>query len=270
MKKRFKAKKRGKYKILLIFLFIILIIMISFNLVKDVDPVFLMTQDYESFKIDFKQTDILLKNGLNYKLSDTTLKPVFLEEKSIKRRIYIYNTHQTEEYVDYDVLSAAKKLSEELKNYNIEAIVEDTNIALEVKKNNYTYSQSYRVTKKLMENIMSDDFVLYIDLHRDSSSKKITTTTINNEEFAKMMFVIGGKHETYLENYRVADELNKMIKNIDQDISRGLLLKKSSSYNQEVSGNVLLIELGGPYNTKEEVERSIKVLAEAISYYMEE
>lgn len=269
MKKRFKAKRRFRYKILLVFIFILIIVMFSFSMSKSVDPIFLMTQNYKLFSIDFDRSELLLKNGLNYKLKEDII-PVFTESESIKRKIYIYNTHQTEEYVDYDVLSAAKKLKEELMNYDIETIVEETNITDEVKKNNYTYSQSYRVTKALMENILSDDISLYIDLHRDSSSKNVTTTTINDEKYAKMMFVVGGKHDTYEENYRVALELNKMITNINENMSRGLLLRKSSSYNQEVSGNVLLIELGGPYNTKEEIERSLKVLAEAIYYYMEE
>ncbi|MCH5167693.1 MAG: stage II sporulation protein P [Erysipelotrichales bacterium] len=270
MKRRFKAKRKYKYSILIIFLFILIVVLFSFSFVKKVDPVFLMTENYKLFSVNFDRNQLLLKNGLNYKLTEEILKPVFLEETSIKRKVYIYNTHQTEEYVDYDVLSAAKKLKEELSVYNIEVIVEETNIAAEVKKNNYTYSQSYRVTKQLIENIMSDDISLYIDLHRDSSNKGITTTTIGDAEYAKMMFVVGGKHESYMENYRVSNELNKMIKNINENLSRGIILRKTSSYNQEISGNVILIELGGPYNNKIEVENSIKMLAEAINYYMEE
>ena len=270
MKRKFKSKKPFRYKIILIFIFILIIVMFSLNAVRDVDPVFLMTQNYKLFSVDFDRSELLLKNGLNYTFKEEVIKPVFIEKEKYQKKIYIYNTHQSEEYVDYDVLSAAKKLKEELFNYGIEAIVEETNIATEVKKNNYTYSQSYRVTKELIEKNMSDDISLYIDLHRDSSNKKITTISIDSEEYAKMMFVVGGKHDTYMENYRVANELNKMLKNVNEDISRGLLLRESSSYNQDISSNVILIELGGPYNKKEEVERSLKILAEAINYYLEE
>ena len=270
MKRKFKAKKKIKYKVLLIFIFIMIIVFFSLNVVKNIDPVFLMTENYKLFSIDLDRNQLLLKNGLNYNLKNEILKPVFMQNSSYQKKVYIYNTHQTEEYVDYDVLSASKKLKENLGDYGIDAIVEETNITDEVKKKNYTYSQSYRVTKELIEKNMSDDISLYIDLHRDSSNKKVTTVTINDEEYAKLMFVVGGKHKTYMENYRVAEELNKMIKNINENISRGLLLRETSSYNQDISSNVILIELGGPYNKQDEIERSLKILAEAINYYLEE
>lgn len=272
MKKRFKAKKARKMELLFIFFFIMAIVIISFKVLKKADPLFLLTEDYNLFSLKFDRRKLLLKNGLNYVWQETKPvedTPVFQEEK-IRKKIYVYNTHQAEEYADYDVLSAAKYLKEVLNNYGIEVIVEETDITAEVKKNNYTYSQSYRVTKQLLENVFSDDILLYIDLHRDSSAKSVTTTKINDLDYAKMMFVVGGKHENYQENYRTADDLNKMIKNISESLSRGLLLRKSSSYNQELGGNVILIELGGPYNTKEEVMRSIEALGNAINSYLEE
>ncbi len=276
MKKRFKAKKRIRFFTLFMFIIIMIITIVSFKIVIKIDPIFLLKQDYHFFTLDFNRNDYLLKNG--FKIIEDVIDgndiPVFDEAKTtspiIRKKIYIYNTHQSEKYADFDVLNAALNLKNILADFNIEAIVEETNITEEVKKNNYTYSQSYRVTKSLMTNYLNKDISLFIDLHRDSSAKNITTTTVDGVNFAKMMFVVGGKHESYMENYRVSDAINKILKNNNNQISRGLLLRKSSSYNQELDPNVVLIELGGPENTKEEVLNTLQVLAKSIYEYLEE
>ncbi|MCI8794008.1 MAG: hypothetical protein HFI73_01370 [Bacilli bacterium] len=276
MKKRFKAKKKIRLFTLFMFIIIMIITIVSFKIVIKIDPIFLLKQDYHFFTLDFNRNDYLLKNG--FKIIEDVIDgndiPVFDEVKTtspiIRKKIYIYNTHQSEKYADFDVLNAALNLKNILADFNIEAIVEETNITEEVKKNNYTYSQSYRVTKSLMTNYLNKDISLFIDLHRDSSAKNITTTTVDGVNFAKMMFVVGGKHESYMENYRVSDAINKILKNNNNQISRGLLLRKSSSYNQELDPNVVLIELGGPENTKEEVLNTLHVLAKSIYEYLEE
>ena len=276
MKKRFKAKKKIRLFTLFMFIIIMIITIVSFKIVIKIDPIFLLKQDYHFFTLDFNRNDYLLKNG--FKIIEDVIDgndiPVFDEVKTtspiIRKKIYIYNTHQSEKYADFDVLNAALNLKNILADFNIEAIVEETNITEEVKKNNYTYSQSYRVTKSLMTNYLNKDISLFIDLHRDSSAKNITTTTVDGVNFVKMMFVVGGKHESYMENYRVSDAINKILKNNNNQISRGLLLRKSSSYNQELDPNVVLIELGGPENTKEEVLNTLQVLAKSIYEYLEE
>ena len=270
MKKRFKAKKKIRFFTLFMFIIIMIITIVSFKIVIKIDPIFLLRQDYHFFTLDFNRNDYLLKNGFKIieDVIDSNDIPVFDEVKTtspiVRKKIYIYNTHQSEKYADFDVLNAALNLKNILADFNIEAIVEETNITEEVKKNNYTYSQSYRVTKSLMTNYLNKDISLFIDLHRDSSAKNITTTTVDGVNFAKMMFVVGGKHESYMENYRVSDTLNKILKNNNNQISRGLLLRKSSSYNQELDPNVVLIELGGPENTKEEVLNTLQVIAKSI------
>lgn len=276
MKKRFKAKKKIRFFTLFMFIIIMIITIVSFKIVIKIDPIFLLRQDYHFFTLDFNRNDYLLKNGFKIieDVIDSNDIPVFDEVKTtspiVRKKIYIYNTHQSEKYADFDVLNAALNLKNILADFNIEAIVEETNITEEVKKNNYTYSQSYRVTKSLMTNYLNKDISLFIDLHRDSSAKNITTTTVDGVNFAKMMFVVGGKHESYMENYRVSDTLNKILKNNNNQISGGLLLRKSSSYNQELDPNVVLIELGGPENTKEEVLNTLQVLAKSIYEYLEE
>ena len=117
---------------------------------------------------------------------------------------------------------------------------------------------------------MNVNIVLYIDLHRDSVKREFTTVQVDDKSYAKMLFVVGGKHDTYKENYQVCDEINKYVKNNNNAFSRGILVRKSSSYNQDLASNIILIELGSQDNTIEEVNNTIGVLANALSSYINE
>ncbi|MDE6142413.1 MAG: stage II sporulation protein P, partial [Bacilli bacterium] len=228
-------------------------------------------------KISLNSEKILLSLGLNYKTKskdrevskdDKTEVPVFSEKDIIKPRIYIYNTHQTEEYTDGNVYEAAKYIADILNKKDLEVVVEDTNIKKALEAHNYNYNDSYKITRELLTKNINDKTILYIDLHRDSSSYDVSTVEVNGEKMARMMFVVGGKHETSTRNYQVSDELNKKLKNKNNKLSRGIYVRESSSYNQDLNSNVILIEVGGPHNSMEEVKRSLAVLADVIWEYV--
>lgn len=271
MRKHFKGKHRLNKGFLLWGLIIIISLILNNNLLKETSKSFLIENNVKNLNlIKFDKDKILLFLGLNYKEKEKENVPVFNEVEMPKPKIYLYNTHQTEAYADGDILEASKILKESLESANIEVIWQQENIATILKERNLKYKDSYKITREFMEKVMSDEFAMYIDLHRDSSSKKVTTATIDGKNYAKVMFVIGAKHVTYKENYQLADNLNKLFKNFNNSITRGIYVRKSSSYNQDLSSNTILIELGGPYNTMEEIKNTISVITDIILYYVGE
>lgn len=276
MKKHFKARKK-KNKTFIIWFFIGLIsLLVNNSLVNRVSKSYLINNDMKDFfNMRINSEKLLLSLGLNYKeaakkTNSNDSQAVFKEITYAKPTIYVYNTHQTEEYTDGNVLQGAKYLKEKLEQSNISVIVEETDIAAVLKQKNYTYKDSYKITRELLKKKINDNTVLYIDLHRDSSSYNVSTVKIDNLNYARMMFVIGGKHESYTSNYLIADNLNKLLTNKNNKLTRGIYVRQSSSYNQDLNTNVILIELGGPHNNMEEVKRSIEVLADVILEYIAE
>ena len=81
------------------------------------------------------------------------------------------------------------------------------------------------------------------------------------------MFVIGKNHKNYKFNYDLVSNLNKIIKNINNKLSRGIYVKENSAFNQDLDKNVLLIEIGGVENTMEEVNNTLNVLCDVLEYY---
>ena len=189
--------------------------------------------------------------------------------------IYIYNTHQTEEYVDYSVYEAAKKLNDMLnKNSYYTSYFEEQSIKVFLEQNDMKYYKSYTASRKYLGEaiIKYPSLTYFFDIHRDSVLKNKSTLSYNDKSYAKVLFVVGTDNPNNQINYENANKLNELIKSKVPNISRGIAKHGGKGYNgvynQDVSENTFLIEIGGKENTKEEVENTINIIYEAILEYV--
>ena len=193
--------------------------------------------------------------------------------------VYIYNTHQKETYADIGVnfnptvLDASYTLRDYLEELNIQTYVENSDFYDFLALNNWDYNNLYKVSRVYLLDAMKryKNIKLFIDLHRDSIKHDIATKTIDNEDYAKVLFVVGLSHDDYKKNLKVAKELNALItKKIG--ISRGILQKSNANsngiYNQDLGSNVILIEVGGYQSKYGEVDNTLKILASIIKEYL--
>ena len=224
--------------------------------------------------------EYLINIGLNnfekIKFDKVTFKQNNKEEKELNPRIYIYNTHQTEEYKTIEnynltptVHTASYILKDLLKQYNIGVIVENSDLKTDMNKLGVNYNNAYKVSKYWLNNLGRNDLDLYIDLHRDSINYNLSNITVNDKDYAKIMFVMGNNYD-YEDNLNVATKLVNEIEKINKDISRGIFTRKNSVYNQDFNKNCVLIEIGGPESTYESVSNTLNVLALAIKNYLGE
>ena len=199
--------------------------------------------------------------------------------------IYIYNSHQKEEYSkeymeDYNVkpnvFLASHIMQEKLNNKGIKTIVMEDDITAYLDNNKLDYSKSYQASRFYLKPALDKypTVKLFIDLHRDSTPKDVYTTTIDSKNYAKVMFVIGKEYDTYQSNLAVASSINDRITSKYPTLSRGVLQKEgygvNGVYNQDLKDNIILIELGGDKNNLEEVTNTIDVLVEIIGEYINE
>ena len=216
-------------------------------------------------------------------------KTIFKEtEESTNQRsptVYIYNTHQTENYLydkvnsynlDYNVMFASYILKEYLNDYDIKAIVENESLKNILNENNLTYKDSYKASRILLEQsiINYPTLTYFIDLHRDSSVYEKTTCVIDNKSYAKILFVLGLDNKNYLENEKMINSLNERLIKINSCLSRGITKKSGVGvdgvYNQDFSSNAILIEVGGQYNTITEVNNTLEIFAKILVEYIME
>ena len=197
--------------------------------------------------------------------------------------IYLYNSHQLENYANHNldiygitpnVMMASYVLRENLSKLGISSLVEETNMSDVLASKGWNYSRSYDVSRiSLLEKKKQYTSLKYfIDLHRDSVDKKYTTMQIGDKNYAKILFVVGQDYSGWEENYRVALSMNQMFDQYYPGLSRGIMLKTglkvNGVYNQDVSVNTLLFEVGGVDNDIEEVYHTVSAMADVLARYV--
>ena len=199
--------------------------------------------------------------------------------------IYLYNTHQLENYnnknlsiynITPNVLMASYILKEKLNKNGISTIVEDTNLSEFLNLNHWNYASSYKATRMLLLEKMNkyDSLKYFIDIHRDSVNREISTVKISNQNYARILFVVGLEHNKYQKNLDFTNKLNDISNKLYPGLSRGVLKKSGEGvdgiYNQDVNENVILIEIGGIDNNIEEVLNTINALCDILQRYIKE
>ena len=212
--------------------------------------------------------------------SSDNLKEVANSQKPV---VYIYSTHDTEGYassyfniynIKPDVKIASYYLQEKLNDLGLKTIVEKRVIKDVLTKNGWVYKNSYKASRIYLEDTYKNNNSLkfFIDLHRDSSLKSKTTTSIDGKNYARVMFIVGLEHDNYNANLKVATDINNLIKEKYPNLTRGIYKKSGPGvngiYNQDFNSNCILIELGGQYNTILEVSNTIEVLAKILYDYI--
>lgn len=209
--------------------------------------------------------------------------PVEKTDVSSSPQVYIYNTHQTESYsmktlepynITPSVMMASYLMKEHFQKEGIETIVEETNISDYMKEQGYQYAESYVASRTFVESILKKypDLKLIIDLHRDAIPHDSSTITIGEKNYAKVLFIVGMNNPNYQTNLSLAQSLSDLINQSYPKLSRGIMSKSGSNvnglYNQDLNGNMILLELGANENTIDEVQNTVEAIVPIMSAYL--
>ena len=209
--------------------------------------------------------------------------PVEKTDVSSSPQVYIYNTHQTESYsmktlepynITPSVMMASYLMKEHFQKAGIETIVEETNISDYMKEQGYQYAESYVASRTFVEIILKKypDLKLIIDLHRDAIPHDSSTITIGEKNYAKVLFIVGMNNPNYQTNLSLAQSISDLINQSYPKLSRGIMSKSGSNvnglYNQDLNGNMILLELGANENTIDEVQNTVEAIVPIMSAYL--
>ena len=295
--KRFKTKKKRHFLRFLIFILIIIITCIftikylnsNINMDKFIKGLLNEGFNNQLDKKNIYTLDVIsmLFNNLdiNYNIADKKVIK-YIEGVNLNNSnpiVYLYNTHDLEEYksnykYEYSITPTVKLASyimqEKLNNLNINTIVETRSIKDILASNNWIYKDSYKASRLLLEDSIKSNNTLkyFIDIHRDSASYDKTTINYDNKSYAQIMFIVGLENNNYEYNLNIANKLSDLINNKIPNLSKGVLKKEgigvNGIYNQDISGNAILIELGGVDNNIVEVSNTINIFGDIFSSYI--
>ena len=229
------------------------------------------------FNIDVPKDPVFYLHN-NY--IDKTFQEIKEEKPEIVNKeplIYIYNSHQTEEYkastfAEYDVrpsvMMADYILEEVFQKNSYPTIVEERRISEVLANNNWKYVYSYRASRVFLEDVivMHPSLKYFIDVHRDSLEHDRTYINIEGKDYARTIFLIGLENEGYEENLAFTEKINNKLNEKYPGLSKGIYKKGGPTvngvYNQDFSNRTILIEIGGYESTTTEVLNSTLAFAE--------
>ena len=206
------------------------------------------------------------------------------EEAKVKKpAIFIYHSHNRESWLpelknikDPDLAFDPRKnvtllgarIAKNLEKLGIDVVHSAKDYPSTV--TNFKYPKSYQYSKSTVTEAFTNnpDLKFLFDVHRDSQTRSKTTITINNKEYAQVYFVVGEKNPNWESNMQFAKKIHDRLNEKYPGLSKGIYSKSSNGngeYNQSLSPNVSLIEIGGVEITLEESYRTADILSEVFA-----
>nr|WP_175476092.1 stage II sporulation protein P [Evansella caseinilytica] len=202
--------------------------------------------------------------------------------------VLIHHTHSWESFLPHlnvpdnnpnlaahnelNITLVGEHFGKELEKRGFHVIVDTRDMTAELHKRDWTTNQSYDISREYVKEYLKENEIDYIfDLHRDSATKDITTVNHNGKNLARPFFVLGEGHQNYEKNEMVVSEFNALIEKDYPGLSRGIFAKDKSSgngiYNQDLSENTFLMEIGGVDNNLDELYKTAEIIAEIFTKY---
>lgn len=205
-----------------------------------------------------------------------------------RKVVHIYHTHNRESFLPYlkgvknpnhaqhskiNITKLGERMSQDLLEKGIGSSVDTNDIMARLNQKGLNYNRSYKESRGLVQTAIAGNKELeyFIDIHRDAQRKKVTTATINGKKYAKVAFVVGGNNANFNKNAALAKNLHEAIQKKYPGLSRGVITKSgvgtNGVFNQDLSGNAMLIEIGGVDNTFEEMYLTTAAFADVFSEF---
>lgn len=206
-------------------------------------------------------------------------------QESAMKRILIYHSHPREAYnpllgVESDnpssavpsknVMLVGSYIAKRLEQRGIGTVHAQEDYATTVP--DYNWNFSYKYSRMTVKAAMSthQEMTELIDIHRDSQRHGKTTAVINGKSYAQVYFILGHANKNWKKNEAFANKIHQLLEKSYPGVSRGIWGKSSGNgnngeYNQTLSPNSVLIEVGGIDNSEDELKRTADILADAIA-----
>ncbi|MEO2075961.1 MAG: stage II sporulation protein P [Bacillus sp. (in: firmicutes)] len=222
----------------------------------------LTTNLYSSFRDENSSSSVKEQEPLVYIYQSHNLESFFTEVKTDDASQAFHDTK--------NITLVGERLSQSLLKRGINSIQDKTNIMAILKEKSLSFSKTYTVSREPLKAALENNksIKMVFDIHRDSRKKSETTIKLNGKDYPRMAFIVSRSSVNYEENFKFAELLHNKVEEKYPHLSRGVFVKdnppKQNTYNQDLFGNSVLLEIGGPENTLDEEYRTVDVFSEII------
>ena len=136
-----------------------------------------------------------------------------------------------------------------------------------------SYKDIIMLTSYLILMMIYSDINILTYLRNIYSIKTVSYTHLDvYKRQQKILFVVGLEHNNYKENISNVEKINDIANKHYPGLSRGIYKKEGPGvdgiYNQDISSNSILIELGGVDNNIDEVLNTTEAISNILYYYI--
>lgn len=190
----------------------------------------------------------------------------YASAKSAGKKVGVYHTHNDESYYTPDGIDSVygkggihdvgKALVNNLEKLGIEVLYRED---LHLPHNSGAYTRSQVTAKTLLDSGAQAIF----DIHRDSTARKYYLTNVNGEEMSYVRMVVGSSSANYEENKKFAYAIKGYADEVYPGFIKDIYIGKGN-YNQQLSTNAMLFEMGCENIEKDLAIKSTENLAKII------
>ena len=240
-------------------------------------------------KADLKKVQMRYASGCKYRpdLEELISSPLEWNLDGGEPAVLILHTHGCEAFTktegqdykesakfrtrnnDYNMVAVGRLLAQRLEEAGI-GVIHDT-VCHDDPSYTKAYSSARASVKEYLQRYPSIQLVL--DLHRDSAtyadgSQYATGVTVDGQKIAQLMLVMGTdssglNYPNWQDNLSVALKMLAQLETLAPGITRTTTLR-TSRYNQDLHGAMLLVEVGSAGNTLDQAKAAVEYLAQAI------
>lgn len=213
---------------------------------------------------------------------------LFLDAASINENLnlIIYHTHGTESFQpdegnNYRTLDESKNVTGigNIVAANLEG--NGINLTHLQEYNDYPdYNSSYANSNYAVSQILSNSKKnVLIDIHRDGAEEnsqyeavlsQVKTTYINDRAAATCTLVVGDKNGNYEQVKQTADKFYAIAEEMYPGLFRKIIVRPGAYFNQYLSNQSMLIEIGSSLNTLDEARYSADLVSQVLLEYIDE
>lgn len=224
---------------------------------------------YEVTQVDEQNKTAIAKFLRDEQLPKYEVKPSGksdLASASASKKVGVYHTHNDESYFTPDgvdsvygkggIHDVGAKFTQNLKSLGITAIYRED---LHLPHNSGAYTRSQVTASALLNEGVDAIF----DLHRDSTKRDYYLTKVNGKQMSSVRMVIGAASANFEENKNFAYSIKGYADSAYPGLIKDIYIGKGN-YNQQLSTNAMLFEMGCENIEKDLVLNSTEYLAKTV------
>lgn len=208
-----------------------------------------------------------VRNDLGFEADNEAVPAQASQANRNPAKIAIYHTHTDESYIPSDgkptepgngsIMRVGEIFASRLKELGYNPIHDKT---IHDPHDANAYHRSRRTFTKLLT---EEQPVALFDIHRDSAPLSIYKATINGQDTSRLLLVVGRQNQNQATTLNYARQLKQQADNRYKGLVRGIFIAHGN-YNQDLSPQAILVEVGTQYNTLQAAERGIALFADII------